>query len=155
MALPAFRDARIVMLYMPLPNEVDVTSLIEHGLREEMTVCVPAVDWDRREIRPVKLVSMDESAMRVEAHGVRVPADGITIPSGQLEAVIVPGLAFDARGNRLGRNAGFYDRFLTGLNRATTTIGVAFDRQIVENVPVEPHDVAVDCVVTESHVYGG
>jgi 5-formyltetrahydrofolate cyclo-ligase len=66
--------------------------------------------------------------------------------------VIVPGLAFTVRGDRLGQGGGWYDRFLIGTRSECTTIGVGFDLQLVERLPVEPHDVPLDAVVTESGI---
>jgi 5-formyltetrahydrofolate cyclo-ligase len=68
------------------------------------------------------------------------------------DVVIVPGLAFTTGGDRLGQGGGWYDRFLSGARADCTTIGVAFDVQVVERLPVEPHDVPLDHVVTESGV---
>ena len=66
------------------------------------------------------------------------------------DVVLVPGLAFTPGGDRLGQGGGWYDRFLAGVRDDCTTIGVGFDVQLVDELPLEPHDVALDCVVTES-----
>ena len=69
-------------------------------------------------------------------------------PADELDLVVVPGLAFDKRNNRLGRGQGYYDRFLKTLPRGVPTIGLAFDFQIVDTIPQrKEHDVAVDCVL--------
>jgi 5-formyltetrahydrofolate cyclo-ligase len=79
---------------------------------------------------------------------VATPADGVD-PSWP-DVVIVPGVAFTARGDRLGQGGGWYDRFLAATRAECTTIGVGFDLQLVERLPVERHDVVLDHVVTES-----
>lgn len=66
------------------------------------------------------------------------------------DVVIVPGVAFTTTGDRLGQGGGWYDRFLPKLRSGTVTIGVGFEPQIVEELPTEPHDVRLDCVVTEN-----
>lgn len=79
---------------------------------------------------------------------VRRPEDDV-VPT-WADVVIVPGVAFTADGRRLGQGGGWYDRFLVGLRPDATTIGLAFEPQIVEDLPTEQHDVVLDCVVTET-----
>jgi 5,10-methenyltetrahydrofolate synthetase len=80
-------------------------------------------------------------------YGIREPGGHcIAIPSNRLDLILVPGVAFDAYGRRLGRGKGFYDQLLESVRG--TTCGVAFDEQIVEAVPVEPHDVYLNCILT-------
>jgi 5,10-methenyltetrahydrofolate synthetase len=86
------------------------------------------------------------TAFEVGALGVKQPADGAVAPSPDL--VIVPGLAFDCRGGRLGRGRGFYDRWLKA-NPTVKALGVCFKCQIVESVPTEPHDARVGVILTE------
>lgn len=153
--MPYFVTSRTIMFYLPMTGEPDITPLIESALRDGRTVCVPEVNWEKREIRPTQIESLDARSFKVDRHGLRIPVSSREIGQTRLDLVIVPGLAFDRQGRRLGRAAGFYDRFLGGLDGPVTTVGVAFERQIVENVPVEPHDVSVDLVVTDRHVFQG
>jgi 5-formyltetrahydrofolate cyclo-ligase len=98
---------------------------------------------------PVAVTSLDEG-IAPGRHGLREPVGGTVIDPKDLGVVIVPGLAFDERGNRLGRGGGFYDRFL-----ATTPafrIGVCFEVQLASSVPAGPLDVPMDAVVTERRV---
>ncbi|MBI5419849.1 MAG: 5-formyltetrahydrofolate cyclo-ligase [Deltaproteobacteria bacterium] len=80
-----------------------------------------------------------------------VPAGAQGLRSG-FDLVVVPGMAFDARGRRLGRGSGYYDRFLVGLDGTVVTVGLAFSRQLLQEVPVDHWDVPVDVVVTEDGV---
>ena len=93
----------------------------------------PLIEWCRRSGRTVVL-----------------PEDEPAPDPGTVDVVVVPGVAFTADGRRLGQGGGWYDRFLARLRAEAVTIGVAFEVQIVESLPTEPHDVAVDCVVTEA-----
>src|SRR5687767_9475620 len=72
-ALEAFTHANVVMLYMPLANEVDITPAAVRCFREGKTVCVPKVDWRRRDMDPVEVSSLDDRVMDCDEHGVRVP----------------------------------------------------------------------------------
>jgi 5-formyltetrahydrofolate cyclo-ligase len=79
----------------------------------------------------------------------------IVVPEDQpdptsVDVVIVPGVAFTPDGARLGQGGGWYDRFLTAVRPDCTTIGVGFDAQVVHDLPTEPHDIRLDCIVTES-----
>ena len=79
--------------------------------------------------------------------GIREPSGHcIAVPPNRLDLILVPGVAFDSHGRRLGRGKGFYDQLLESVRG--TTCGVAFDEQIVESVPVEPHDVHLNCILT-------
>ena len=154
-SMPAFIKAQTVMLYLPLAGEADCTLLLAQCLREGRPVCVPRVDWSSRTIDAVSVASLEEGALTVDEHGLRVPRDGRAIAPRQINVVIVPALAFDERGRRLGRSGGFYDRFLARLPASALTIGLAFERQIVEDLPIAPHDVAVRMVATERRLIGG
>jgi len=83
--------------------------------------------------------------------GVRTPASGPEVAPESLDLVVVPGVAFDRTGHRLGRGAGHYDRFLSRLSARTATAGICFDEQLIDAVPHGDHDRTVDCVFTPSH----
>jgi len=151
-SLDVFRNASVVMLYMPLETEVDLTPAAIRCFQTGKTVCVPRVDWKRRDMHPVEVTSFDDHFMEADEHGIRTPREVRPVVPAAIDAVIVPGLAFDARGNRLGRGGGFYDRFLARLPRLTRTIGLAYDFQIIDEVPVDANDFSLDLVVTDRRV---
>jgi 5-formyltetrahydrofolate cyclo-ligase len=153
--LDEFNHASVVMLYMPLASEIDVTPLALRAFQQNKTVCVPRMDWQRDAIVPVDVTSFDDRVMDVDEHGIRVPKHGRTISPSMIDLVVVPGVAFDALGNRLGRGGGHYDRFLAKLKPAATKIGIAFDAQIVDAVMTFHHDVPMDIVVTDRRVTHG
>ena len=85
--------------------------------------------------------------LRTGQFGIREPIESCPeLPLNRLDFVLVPGIAFDLQGRRLGRGKGYYDRLLAEVRG--TTCGVAFDEQIVEELPVEPHDIHVNCILT-------
>lgn len=147
-----FTHAQTVMMYMSLPQEVDLASLAMRCFQEGKTVCVPRVDWTRREMVAVSIQTYDDRLMDIDDHGVRMPAEGELVIPSSIDLIVIPGLGFDANGHRLGRGGGFYDRYLAKLSRNVTKAAMAFDEQIVDEVPMEPHDVAVDVVVTDRRV---
>jgi 5-formyltetrahydrofolate cyclo-ligase len=152
LALEAFKHASTVMLYLPMANEIDVTGIAVRCFREGKTVCVPRVDWKRRDMQAVEVTCLDDRVMELDEHGVRCPTDGRPMVPSMIDLVIAPALAFDQRGMRLGRGGGYYDRFLSRLKPTTTTVGIVFDQQIVDEVPMAAHDIAVDKVVTDRRV---
>ncbi len=151
-SLDAFRHASVVMLYMPLANEIDLTSAAIRCFRTGKAVCVPRVNWKRQDMDPVEVSSFDDEVMDIDEHGLRMPRSGSPLLPTLIDLVVVPGLAFDPHGNRLGRGGGYYDRFLGRLRRSATTVGLAFDVQIIEVVPADERDMSVDIVVTDRRV---
>jgi 5-formyltetrahydrofolate cyclo-ligase len=145
----AFARASRVMLYMPMRSEVDVISVALEAFRLGKSVCVPRVDGSRKTMNAVEITSFDDESMDSDSLGVRAPKVGQEIPHEEIDLVIVPGVAFDMHGFRLGRGGGFYDRYLARFSRNTATIGVCFDIQFVEEIPTEPTDIAVHAVVSD------
>jgi 5-formyltetrahydrofolate cyclo-ligase len=145
----AFARANRVMLYMPMRSEVDVISVALEAFRLGKSVCVPRVDGSRKTMNAVEITSFDDESMDSDSLGVRAPKVGQEIPHEEIDLVIVPGVAFDMHGFRLGRGGGYYDRYLARFSRNTATIGVCFDIQFVEEIPTEPTDIAVHAVVSD------
>ena len=100
----------------------------------------------------VEVHSFDDHIMELDEHGLRTPRDGVPLPTNLIDLVVVPGLAFDAHGHRLGRGGGYYDRFLSRLRRSATSIGLAFEVQMIDQIPINHDDVSVKIVVTDRRV---
>jgi 5-formyltetrahydrofolate cyclo-ligase len=138
---PLFREAAHVVAYLPLGAEVDPTDAASHVLRSGRALYYPCDDGTVGIRR----------AYDVAGRSAASSADDQALSSGEHERLVflVPGVAFDAAGARLGRGGGWYDRLLTRFERAGR-IGLAFDAQIVSRVPVDPWDARMDAVATES-----
>ncbi len=145
----AFIDASTVMLYMPMRSEVDVIAVALEAFRLGKTICLPRVETGGDTMSAVAARTFDNDSMQPDAMGVRSPRDGPRIPDSAIDLVIVPGIAFDLRGGRLGRGGGFYDRFLAQLPQVRPTIGVCFDWQVVDSIPCDALDTPVKAVVTD------
>jgi len=150
-AQPEFDRAETIMLYLPMAEEVDTTPLALRAWRAEKTVTAPRCDWRQRKMTPIEVRSM-ETGLEVTRGQVREPASGTAVAVEDLDLVIVPALAFDRRGNRLGRGGGFYDRFLASPALRGVTVGLAFHQQLVAEVPVADTDVPVRMLVTDEQV---
>lgn len=136
-----FIKAKKVMFYIAFRGEVDTTEMIKEARDSGKIVTVPVCEKNRVAIRPCML---DMHARLVKGpYGVREPAEKKCMHWKDLDLVIVPGVAFDKKGRRLGRGKGFYDRLLDKLPKKTSTIGLAFDFQILPRIPAAEHDVNV------------
>jgi len=138
--LELFQTAKTIGAYMPLPDEVDIRPLFQ-GL--EKPFYIPTFDKDSGGYRLAK----SDGELKKGKFGILEPANPIFAPR-TLDLILVPGVAFDRAGCRIGRGGGFYDRLLP-LYRAVR-VGICFEFQCVEDIPVEPHDCSVDRVI--SHI---
>lgn len=146
---PKVNEARVWMVYAPFRGEVAIDGFVEAlWSRGSATVLYPAVDRERKEIIPRRVAAFSE--LRPGAYGILEPAASAPEWDAQaIEAIVVPALAYDRRGFRLGYGGGFYDRFLRRLSPGVRIIGVQYDALLWERCPAEPHDMVVDEVVTE------
>lgn len=140
-----FREAKVVMMYLPMPAEADLTLALLEALRCNKTVAVPRTR-DKAHMDAVSIETLN-CAMQQDKWGIREPTRGALIQPADFDLIVVPGLGFDTFGRRLGRGAGYYDRFLA--EAAGTTCGFAFEEQLLEDLPVEPHDQEIDLLVTD------
>jgi 5-formyltetrahydrofolate cyclo-ligase len=147
--LERFRNARSVMLYLPFANEVDTTALALSAWLHGKTVLAPKVQWEHGRMMAVAISSVAEDT-QVSALGYREPTLDAPWPLEQIDIIIVPGLAFDRHGNRLGRGKGFYDRFLAHDAIKALKVGLAYERQVLETVPTTDGDQRIDVLVTEA-----
>lgn len=151
-ASPEFSMARVVMLYLSTPTEVDTAPLAIRAWQAGKTVVVPKVSWDQRRMLPVEISSLNTDNLTTTGPGVREPIAGTPVPVPEIDLVIVPGLGFTSSGYRIGRGMGFYDRFLAQDNFIGVSCGLAFDEQIVADLPVLDHDMPLSMLATESGI---
>ena len=141
------------MAYYPLRGEVDILRKIRKDLGSKR-FCFPVMDLKAKNLRIFEITNLDEDFC-VGAWGVMQPDTEKTkeVDIKEIDVVIVPGLAFDRQRNRLGRGAGFYDRFLQDITPSTKKVGIAFEFQILENLPTNlSWDQKVDTVVSENFI---
>jgi 5-formyltetrahydrofolate cyclo-ligase len=139
-------SARTILFFAPLPDELDVWPVLELSLALGTNCALPFFNSAAQtySARRVQNLTTDISTGKF---GVREPVSScVEIPPEKFDLVLVPGVAFDLRGNRLGRGKGFYDRLLAGTSGVKC--GVGYDFQLLEKIPVEPHDAKVDFILT-------
>lgn len=151
---PEFIHARVVMLYLSTPQEVDTANIALRCWQEGKTVAVPKVSWDQRRMMPVEINSLRADGMTMTGpHGdVREPITGKPVPVNLIDLVIVPGLGFTDQGYRIGRGMGFYDRFLAQKQFLGLSCGLAFESQVVAELPILDHDVPLSMLVTDRQI---
>ncbi len=136
----SFKEAEIVMLYSSLPDEVDTHDFLERW-RNEKKIILPTVVGD--DIIPVELSK--ETDFAIGDFNILEPQNEPY--DGSYDLIIVPGVAFDRNGNRIGRGKGYYDRFLCK-HLDVKRIGICFDFQLIDNVPTEDNDIKMNEVIT-------
>ena len=148
--LPEFNDAGCVMLFASLPDEFDTEPLIDAALMMNKTVTLPRVDWRRKQLDIVRIDRVSE--LEDGYMGILESRDGVALPVRSVDFMLVPGLAFDHIGHRLGRGGGYYDRLLASPGMHAARCAAAFACQLLDYVPFDAHDQAVDLLVTEEGV---
>jgi 5-formyltetrahydrofolate cyclo-ligase len=143
-----FRRAEHVLLYLPLVGEVDLTPLITDSARS----CYLTRTWpDPAE--PLSIHAYDPAGLEPHVYGFAQPvATAAHVDPATIDLALIPGLAFDAAGTRLGHGRGYFDRLLAELPRSTPLVGIAPLATVVPRLPREAHDVLMDYLATESGV---
>lgn len=144
-ALPELQSAQTIVAYAALSDEVQTDTLLERLTSEGRTVLLPkVVDDEHMEMRRYT----GPHDLAIGAYGIREPIGTAITDLSPIDVVIVPGMAFTASGERLGRGKGYYDRFLEQLPAKARKIGICFPFQLVGHIPTEPHDMRMDRVVS-------
>lgn len=146
-----YARSEIVMVYLSLPTEIDTTGVVLRAWQDHKRVLAPRISWEQRRMMPTEIRSLTSDLVETSM-GLREPVSGPPIPISLIDMVIVPGLAFDEVGNRLGRGRGFYDRFLAHPEFDGVTCGFSFEDQVLKEVPAEPLDRPVSMLVTNKRV---
>jgi len=144
-----FTEADCLALYSPTRGEVATESLFFIARQTKKKICFPRVEGGRMVFVEVN----DLMSLRKGAFGVLEPSGESIIPVAALDLMVIPGLAFDRYGNRLGYGKGFYDRELHSVGFSGVLIGLCYRFQLVDRLPVEAHDVPVDHLVTEQGLF--
>ena len=146
---PEFLMARTILFYASFGGEVETFQMIQKATQLNKKIALPMITNGSKDIVPTLIEGLDR--LNEGPYGIKQPAysiDGV-VDAKDLDLIIVPGVAFDKRHNRLGRGAGYYDRFLAGLPEDTPSLGLAFDFQMVDELPhLEAHDITLTDVIT-------
>lgn len=144
--LKQFKDAKVVLLYHSLPDELPTHSIIDQWSNTK-TILLPRVDGEY-----LRLYRYSPTLMVHGSYNISEPSMSCQEYSiGDVDLAIIPAMAFDRKGHRLGRGKGFYDRLLA--TSSVMKIGVAFNSQIVRNVPADAFDISMNMVITDKSLF--
>ena len=151
-SLPEYKNSSVVMFYVSTDKEVSTRAPIEKAISENKQIAIPFILKSKNIMLPCKITDFKD--LNPGPLGILQPSkekiQTVSLPS--IDLIIVPGIAFDKKGNRVGRGKGFYDRFLKLANPKTPKIALAFSCQIAEQIPSKEYDIAMDKIITEDGV---
>lgn len=142
---PVFRRAQTILMYYSLPDEVQTHAFVERW-NQSKRIILPVVKGDELELR----LYQGKESLKKGAYGIEEPIGPLLTDSdyNEIALAIIPGVSFDAEGNRLGRGKGYYDRLLPQLS--AHKIGICFQFQVADSLPAETFDIQMDEVWTEN-----
>ena len=151
-SLPEFQQAPILFLFASFRSEVSTFTQIAEALTLGKRVILPSVDSMNKELRLYEIKELSE----LSAGYMGIPEPAVTEDRerdiNDVTLVIMPGAAFDPKGNRLGYGGGYYDRLLSRLRRKIPLVALAYEEQLVDSLPAGPHDIRVHMIVTDRRV---
>ena len=153
LALDAYRNARCVLAYMSFGSEFDTTALIADALASGTQLCLPRVNRDTRRLE-LHVVENLASDLQTGTWGIREPrAERPPADLDRIDFVLLPGVAFTPRCERLGYGGGFYDRLIPRFANRPPLVAAAFALQVCDAVPIDTNDQRIDVVITEDSFY--
>ena len=150
-SLEEFKKAGVIFVFASFRTEVDTSEMIKSSLSSGKRVLLPKVDKDRHELLLYEIRDFGELAPGY----IGIPEPPVSekqMNINDADIVIIPGAGFDASGNRIGYGGGYYDRLLSGLQKDIPVIAPAYEEQIEDCIPSEPHDIRVQLIVTDRRV---
>ena len=147
---PQYQRAKTVMLFVSLPSEIDTRAIVADAWARGKRVTLPRACMETRAMEAVVVGGIGQD-MRKSGIGVLEPAGEECAAPDELDLVLVPGLGFGEAGERIGRGAGFYDRFLSAALGAVTC-GYAFERQVIAGIPMTPADTPIHMLITDQRI---
>lgn len=152
--MPIYKSSKSIMLYLSFENEIDSSEIIEDCLREGKRVIVPFCDSSDMSITPTEIKDMNTDLHISKMGYIQPKRDSLNpVDIADIDLIILPGVAFDRKGYRVGLGAGYYDRFLGRVNFEIPTVGLAYDFQIIDSfIQMEDYDIPIDYVMTEERI---
>ena len=153
-SLDIYKKSQVVFIYMDFKNEVMTTSLIKQMLLENKRVVIPYTDTANTVIIPSELKNMEDDLV-LSSYGYYEPKfeNIVQVSPEAFDLVVVPGVVFDKNLNRVGFGKGYYDRILCRLKPGAEAVAIAYEFQVLDEVPCEEHDVKMNKIITEENIY--
>lgn len=151
--LPAYRSAKTILTYLSTRKEPDTLPLLQKAWQQKKQVLVPVSQTVNKSLLLSKLENLEE--LTKGAYGIPEPKTEFWRPTqpDSVDLCLVPGLAFNRNGYRLGYGGGYFDRFLPNLRPDCLKVALAYDFQILDFIPKAEHDIPIDIIITESTTY--
>lgn len=144
-----YKKAKKIFTYVSFGSEIDTIKFIKYALNDNKEIYVPKTDKTKKEMVAIRINSLDN--MSVDNWGILEPKSVDKNKIGKdFDLILMPGLAFDRKGNRIGYGGGYYDKYLSQLKETSNKIVLAYDFQIVNNIENEPHDIKVNYIITNN-----
>ncbi|MDW5299480.1 MAG: 5-formyltetrahydrofolate cyclo-ligase [Sedimentibacter sp.] len=149
-----YKNSRTVFIYMDFKNEVITSQLINQMLKEKKRVVIPYTDIINTVIIPSEIKSM-ENYLTLSKFGYYEPIFEKIVPVNpqEFDLVVVPGVAFDKNLNRVGFGKGYYDKILKNIRTDAQIVAIAYEFQVLDEIPCEEHDIKMDKIITEETIY--
>ena len=147
-----YRDAKNIFIYISYDSEINTKEIINKALIDNKKIYVPRTEFKTRLMDAVEIISLDN--LIESEYGILEPSiEEPHIEPNELDLIVVPGVAFDRNGGRMGYGAGFYDRYFKKISKdkmkKIVKLALAYDFQILEDVPMNEQDVPVNYIITE------
>lgn len=143
-----YKRSNTIFAFVSFKSEVDTHKIIKHAISNGKTICVPKINSKQEGIKIYKIEDFDQ--LKEGYFGILEPIKSCEeVDSNALDLILMPGVAFDRHGGRVGYGAGFYDRFLSNMNKQVPKVALAYDFQVMDTVPMDQYDVRIDGVITE------
>jgi len=148
-----FLEAKIALLHLNKGNNVRMEEIIGRCFSINKTVVLPAFDIEKHEMELMKVGNL-KADLKTGSRGIKEPKRRLCkiVPIEYIDIAFIPGIAFDEKGGRIGSGEGYYDRLIPKLPNTTRKVSLAFEDQIVQQVPMEPHDRYIDILITEKRI---
>lgn len=146
-----YKSAKSIFTFISYGSEVDTIKIIEQALKEGKVVYVPKTYKDTKEMKAVKITNLTN--MVKDKMGILEPVEVSEDSIGEhFDLIIMPGVAFDSFGNRIGYGGGYYDKYLSNYKEETLKVALAYDVQMLNKIEIEDHDIKVNYIITEKNI---
>lgn len=151
-ATEEYKNSKSIMVYMDFKSEVNTKDFVNEALSEGKKIIIPYTDVEKVLIIPVEIESLDDLiACKFGYLEPRIEKISNQYDIEKIDLIIVPGVAFDKKRNRVGFGKGYYDRLL--ISRKAKAFAIAYEFQVLEEVPAQEHDIKMDMIITEENIY--
>ncbi len=147
-----YKKSKRIFIYVSYNNEVDTKEIINYSLKNDKIIYVPKINIADKTMKAIRIHSLNE--LYVNKYGILEPdiVDKSYIGL-DFDLIVLPGIAFDKVGNRIGYGGGYYDKYLSALEYKIDKVALAYKIQVIDNIEVEEHDIKVDYVITDNEIF--